>query len=698
MTQTLHRSPSGADLPLGAADLAAMVDDRVGEGFFRVNRRSLVDDRVYEAEQQAIFDRCWLYVGHESELPQRGDYLARTVAGRPLIFWRGNDDVVRVYLNTCRHRGAMLCRVPSGNARGLSCFYHAWTYASTGELTGLPDAQGYGPDFDRSRFSLIRPPRVASYRGFVFCCFDAEAVELADYLGNATEYLDLVADQSPVMEIVGGMHEYSMDANWKLFVENSLDGYHLLPLHRTYFDYLKEAEGSYLDPRKETKAEDLGGGHAVITVEGPWARPVARWTPAMGEENRSHIEERRSELESRFDRDRARRIAETDRNLLIFPNLVINDIMGIVIRTITPTSAGRTVVAQWTMATKGEPESIRQRRLDSYITFQGPGGLATPDDMEACESCQLGYQSAAEVPWSDISRGIHKEGTGESFVASDEIQQRAFWRHWRLADVGSPEPFGVAMRIGRTETEQQRSVSDRLVCILDAVAAHRGEIGLTELAASTGIAKPTVHRLATDLVKHRMLLRGKSGYDLGFHLFELGQQVPTSRRLRDVALPLMSDLLEATHEIVQLAVLDGHDVVYVEKLTGRHSIKAPSVVGSRLPAYCSGLGKAILAFSDESTLQPVLDAPMPALTTATITSPERLLRELDTIRQHGVAFDRGEGAAGIVCVGRRSSARRTGRRRDLDHRTRQAAAGGAIRSGGAHGGAGHQPHLQYPRS
>ncbi|QUQ72427.1 aromatic ring-hydroxylating oxygenase subunit alpha [Kutzneria sp. CA-103260] len=408
-----------------------LVDDRPADGFFRVNRAALVSDTVLAEEQKAIFNRCWLYVGHVSEVPAPGDFRARTVAGRPLVMWRGSDGEVRVFLNACRHRGAQLCRVPEGNARGMSCFYHAWTYSNEGTLTGLPDAEGYGEGFDRSRFGLNTPPRVGEHRGFVFCCFDPDAVSLTDYLGRAGEYLDLVADQSPEMEVVDGVHEYSMEANWKLFVENSLDGYHLIPLHRTYFDYLKSTEDSYLDPRKATEALDLGNGHAVITVEGPWARPVARWTPALGEENRDYVAAQRADLEERFGAERARRIATTDRNLLIFPNLIINDIMGVVIRTITPTAAGRTVIAQWTLATKGEPDSVRGRRLDSYVTFQGPGGLATPDDMEACESCQLGLAVAAESPWSDISRGIQKEAAGGPFVASDEVQQRAFWRRWR---------------------------------------------------------------------------------------------------------------------------------------------------------------------------------------------------------------------------------------------------------------------------
>jgi len=206
------------------------------------------------------------------------------------------------------------------------------------------------------------------------------------------------------------------------------------------------------------------------------------------------------------------------------------------------------------------------------------------------------------------------------------------------------------MRISTDEAGEQRSVGDRLLLILDTVAAAPGEIGLSELARQTGMKKATVHRLATDLVEHRMLERGGYGYRLGLHLFELGQHVPASRRLRATALPHMSDLLTATGEMVQLGVLDGTEIVYVEKLTGRHSIPAPSAVGTRLPAYCTGLGKAMLAFSEECAVERVLAAPMPARTGTTITDPVRFRRELDRIRETGVAYDREGGTRGIVCV------------------------------------------------
>ena len=128
---------------------------------------------------------------------------------------------------------------------------------------------------------------------------------------------------------------------------------------------------------------------------------------------------------------------QVDRNVLIFPNLIILDMMGVVVRKITPTSAGHTKLTQWSLATAAEDADLRARRLENFITFQGPGGFATPDDLEALEACQAGFRTGAGVPWSDISRGMHREYSGQPGVTSDERQMRAFWRQWqRLMSVG----------------------------------------------------------------------------------------------------------------------------------------------------------------------------------------------------------------------------------------------------------------------
>src|SRR5262249_37419791 len=120
-----------------------------------------------------------------------------------------------------------------------------------------------------------------------------------------------------------------------------------------------------------------------------------------------------------------------DRNVVIFPNLLILDVMGVVVRKITPTSAGHTKITQWSLASAGEGADLRARRLENFITFLGPGGLAAAGGLEALEACQAGYRTGAGVPWSDLSRGMHREHGGQSCGTSDELQMRAFWRHWQ---------------------------------------------------------------------------------------------------------------------------------------------------------------------------------------------------------------------------------------------------------------------------
>ena len=164
---------------------------------FQVNRSTLLDPEILKLERRRVFDVCWIYVGHESEVKAPGDFKTRSVCERPVIFARDSKNAVRVFLNSCRHRGAMVCREAEGNAKLYQCFYHGWSYNRDGELDGVPGESAYPPGFDKSRYPLAEAPRVEAYRGFVFINFDRNAVPLADYLGGAKEYIDLVVDQSP---------------------------------------------------------------------------------------------------------------------------------------------------------------------------------------------------------------------------------------------------------------------------------------------------------------------------------------------------------------------------------------------------------------------------------------------------------------------------------------------------------------------
>ena len=213
--------------------------DNPHEGVFRVRRSAMTSVEVLQMEQERIFNKCWLYLCHESEVENPGDYRRRNVAGRPLFFIRGSDGKLRVFLNTCTHRGAQICRHDQGHADVLQCFYHAWSFSNQGDLVGVPDEAAYADSFNRAEMGLKSPPRVESYRGFIFVSFNPQVEDLMTYLAGAREYLDLIVDQAEKgMRIIRGSNRYSIKANWKLLVENSLDGYHVRPTHKTYFEYV----------------------------------------------------------------------------------------------------------------------------------------------------------------------------------------------------------------------------------------------------------------------------------------------------------------------------------------------------------------------------------------------------------------------------------------------------------------------------
>lgn len=403
-----------------------LIVDDPENGVFRVHRSAMTSPQIFEAERSLVFNRCWLYLGHESEIAAPGDFVRRPVAGRPLIFVRSaKTGQIRAFHNTCPHRGAAVCRTDSGNGKVFQCFYHAWSFDTDGKLVGFPDRQGYGPAFRVEEMGLKPVAGLESYRGFVFVTFNKDVEGLVDYLSGARDYLDLIIDASESgWKILNGSNQYSINANWKLLVENSIDGYHAAPTHDTYMKYLSSM-GIRVADGVAGSGRALGHGHAVIEYKAPWGRPIAKWEQQFGEQARPEIEKLRARLVELYGADRAARMGENNRNLLIYPNLIINDIQAVTVRTFMPTAADHMEVSAWHLAPQTEIPQARALRLESFLSFLGPGGFATPDDVEALESCQDGFRSEG-VEWNDISRGMLREP-----IATDEEQMRAFWRRWR---------------------------------------------------------------------------------------------------------------------------------------------------------------------------------------------------------------------------------------------------------------------------
>jgi p-cumate 2,3-dioxygenase subunit alpha len=400
-----------------------LIDDPE-RGVFRVHRSTMTSEEILAAEREAIFERSWLYVGHESEVPERGSYRRRQVAGRPLVLVRGSDGTVRVLQNTCRHRGALVCRAEYGRAEAFTCFYHGWTYSNKGELVGVPDAEAYGASFDRAGHGL-HAPRTESYRGFYFVTFAPDAEDLASYLGDARAFIDVVVDQSAHgIRIVPNSIRYGIKANWKLMAENSLDSYHVPSLHSTYLQFMTtQGVTVALSDKGKAWGLDLGRGHGAFSglerSEGAYGSAPTR----LGEGTRAHLERIRARLVERHGAEIADWKWPPGRvNLLVFPNFAF--VGKTTVRTIWPVTATTTEVNAWTIVPADEAGAELAARVNDVPLFQGPGGFATPDDVEALESCQAGF-AAREVEWTDLSKGMQRAPRN-----TDEAQIRGFWREW----------------------------------------------------------------------------------------------------------------------------------------------------------------------------------------------------------------------------------------------------------------------------
>jgi p-cumate 2,3-dioxygenase alpha subunit len=224
-----------------------------------------------------------------------------------------------------------------------------------------------------------------------------------------------------------------------MFSLNSLDSYHVRPLHSTFFKYTESlgAGDPPVSPPTEFpgpqgRALSLRNGHGVDVFPSLHrARPIAHWHPILGEESKEEIRNRRARLAEKFGAERAYLMCNTNRLLLIYPNFALHDIAGVSLRYFEPAREDYMEVTVQTLAPLGESAALLNRRLENFLSFLGPGGFAHPDDIEAMESAQLGFR-ANGPEWIDASRGMQREAT-----ALDETHVRAFWRQWHASVMGA---------------------------------------------------------------------------------------------------------------------------------------------------------------------------------------------------------------------------------------------------------------------
>jgi p-cumate 2,3-dioxygenase subunit alpha len=386
-------------------------------GTFRLHPKVYTDPTILEHEMREVFGKSWLYVGHESEVPTKGSFVCRRVAGRPVIMVRGDDGNIRVLLNVCRHRGNVVCRERKGTAKFFRCSYHSWSFNNQGKLVGVSRKEAYAPGFDTGELGLLQV-RVESYRGLVFLCFSDRTEGLVDYFAGAREILDLILDSSDAeggIAIVGGSHDYGVDANWKLLMDNTMDIYHVFSTHNRYVaEFLpsvmniRPTQAGMFDT---SQAMSLGNGHVNIEV-------ASFGTPSIDADKFQG-------WQTRYGTVRADRMLKCRQQLLLFPNTLFLQTWQ-AIRTCQPVAHNRMEVTAWALMPARDDPKAREMRLAMYNSFLGPGGFATPDDVEVMEVLQSNMSRTPELEYVDMSRGMAREQP----LCDDELQMRAFWKQW----------------------------------------------------------------------------------------------------------------------------------------------------------------------------------------------------------------------------------------------------------------------------
>jgi benzoate/toluate 1,2-dioxygenase alpha subunit len=383
-----------------------LVDDKE-TGDHRVHRSAFTDEQLFELEMKQIFEGNWIYLAHESQVPNNNDYYTTHIGRQPVVIARNRQGELNAFINACSHRGATLCRHKRGNRATYTCTFHGWTFNNSGKLLKVKDPEGAGyPDCFNKEGShdLKKVARFESYRGFLFGSINPDVLPLTDFLGESAKIIDMIVDQSADgLEVLRGASAYTFEGNWKLQAENGADGYHVSAVHWNYAATTnarkqREATPDQIRAMDAGKWGKQGGGfyafdHGHLLLWTKWANPQDR--PNYP---------KRAEYAEKFGAATADWMIENSRNLCLYPNVYLMDQFGSQIRVLRPISVNKTEVTIYCIAPKGESDEARAQRIRQYEDFFNVSGMATPDDLEEFRACQEGYGGIA-LEWNDMSRG-----------------------------------------------------------------------------------------------------------------------------------------------------------------------------------------------------------------------------------------------------------------------------------------------------
>lgn len=436
-------------------ELSSLVDPEKG----RVARRIFVDEELYQLELDRIFGRCWLYLAHESQIREPGDFVKAFMGEDEVIVSRGQDGKVRAFLNSCSHRGAKPCRAAEGNARTFRCPYHGWTFGSDGALVSVPRSKTvYGEGtLNRDELGLRQVTQVDSIGGLIFGTWDPAAPSLADYLGDMALYLDLMVNRTEGgLEVIGGAHRWVIDVNWKIPSENfGGDYYHLPTTHGSGIEL------GFRNPvTNDGYSMNFGIGHGFGAERGGAQQGTtaqSAYTEFI-EGMRSRVAETRGEGYNQF-------VPIGVGNL--FPNLSFMDTVRFrSLRLWHPRGPGQIEVVSWCLLDADLPEELKEATRQQYTLAFGPSGMFEQDDGDVWTGIQASLRGTVGRQGSfNYQAGLGREipvatRYGEAFPGTmgdtliTEANQRDFYRRWQRQMLDDAHP-GAVDEVGEDAAARQ---------------------------------------------------------------------------------------------------------------------------------------------------------------------------------------------------------------------------------------------------
>ncbi len=413
------------------------------------------DSELYALEKERLFARSWLFIAHESEVPQPGDYVVRRVLDDSFIISRGSSGQVRAMFNMCLHRGMQICRAEMGNASHFRCPYHGWSYRSDGRLVGLPfhqDAYGGEGGFSRKGQTLLPAPSLDTYNGLIFISLDPEAPPLREFLGDFAFYLDYYTKQSASGIELHGPQRWRVKANWKIGAENFAgDMYHTPQTHTSVVEI-----GLFREPKAEKRKDGAtywagnGGGTTYKLPEGTLEERLryVGYPDAMIE----RLKQNWSPEQLQVVGDNGFMISAAT----VFPNMSFvhnwpkveegDDVLPFIsIRQWQPISENETEVLSWFAVDKEAPEEFKALSYKAYLMCFGSTGMFEQDDVENWVSLtntaagsmarRLRLNSRMgmltdDTPVSPPLRPDEFAGPGVAYVGYTEYNQRHLLSRW----------------------------------------------------------------------------------------------------------------------------------------------------------------------------------------------------------------------------------------------------------------------------